>query len=41
MLLIWILTGILASLKVSIAVALWGWFGLHPFLTVLMIIFLA
>jgi hypothetical protein len=41
MLLIWILTGILASLKVSSAVALWGWFGLHPFLTILMIIFLA
>lgn len=41
MLLIWILTGILASLKVSIMVVLWGWFGIHPILTVLMILFLA
>jgi hypothetical protein len=41
MVLVWILTGILASLKISIAVALWGWFGLHPFLTILMLIVFA
>jgi hypothetical protein len=41
MLLIWILTGILASVSVPVAVALWGWFGLHPFLTIVMIIFFA
>jgi hypothetical protein len=40
MILIWILTGILASLNIPIAVLLWGWFGLHPFLTILLIIFL-
>jgi len=39
MFLLWIMTGILASLKISVAVALWGWFGLHPIYTILLIIF--
>jgi hypothetical protein len=41
MLLVWIITGILASLHVADAVALWAWFGAHWFLTLLMLLFLA
>ena len=40
MLLVWFLTAILASVNVPIAVALWGWFGLHPVITILLIILL-
>jgi hypothetical protein len=41
MLLVWILTWILSSLHVAAAVALWGWFGVHWILTILMLLFLA
>lgn len=40
MLLIWILTGILASCGVPLAITLWTWCGYHPIWTILMIIFL-
>lgn len=41
MILVLILTGILQSLGVPEAQALWGWFGDNLFWTVLMVIFLA
>lgn len=41
MLLVWILTYILQSLGVHDALLLWHWYGQHPVLTVLMILFLA
>ena len=39
MFIVWLLTAILQSCGVPIAITLWGWFGLHPFLTILMLIF--
>lgn len=41
MILVYILTAILQSLNVEIAVQLWQWFGQHIFLTILMLLFLA
>ena len=41
MLLVWVLTAILQSCGVPIAITLWHWFGLHPIITVLLILFLA
>ena len=41
MILVWILTAILQSLDVPVAIALWHWFGTHVILTILMLIFLA
>jgi hypothetical protein len=40
MIILWLITGILASCGTPIAVTLWNWFGLHPIWTILMIIFL-
>lgn len=40
MFLVWLLTGILASLHVVDAMLLWHWFGHHLVLTILMIFFL-
>lgn len=41
MVLVWILTAILQSQHVDIAVQLWHWFGQHVILTILMLLFLA
>ena len=38
---IWVLTAILASCNVPIAMTLWAWFGAHIWQTILLLIFLA
>ena len=40
MFLVWILTAILQSCNVPLAITLWHWFGLHPWITVLLLILL-
>lgn len=43
MFLVWIVTGILATIPdpLPLAVEVWHWFGVHWLLTVLMLVFLA
>lgn len=41
MLLVWVLTAILQSIGLPLAVSLWAWFGLHPFVTIFLILILA
>lgn len=43
MFIIWVLTGILATIPdpLPLAVQVWHWFGAHVFLTILMLVFLA
>ena len=37
---IWVMTWVLAQCDVPLAIKLWHWYGLHPVITVLMILFL-
>ena len=41
MFIVWILTAILQSANVPIAITLWNWFGTHVWQTILLLIFLA
>lgn len=41
MLVVWVVTAILQSMDVPVAVQLWDWFGRHVLLTILLILFLA